>query len=38
MFKASATDDRLGIPLRAEAEEIHCAYPVAILAAQHPAQ
>jgi len=38
MFKASALDDRLGIPLRVDAEEIHCAYPVAILAAQRPAQ
>jgi ubiquinone/menaquinone biosynthesis C-methylase UbiE len=38
MFKASVTDDRLGIRLRVEAEEIHTAYPVAILAAQRPAQ
>jgi ubiquinone/menaquinone biosynthesis C-methylase UbiE len=36
MFKASAVHDRLGIPVRADAEEIHFAYPVAILAAQRP--
>jgi len=38
MFKASASDDSLGIAVRVEAEEIHFAYPVAILAAQRPAQ
>jgi ubiquinone/menaquinone biosynthesis C-methylase UbiE len=36
MFKASATDDRLGVPVRIDAEEIHVAYPVAILAAERP--
>jgi SAM-dependent methyltransferase len=37
MFKASAADDRLGIPIRVVADQIHYAYPVAILAAQRPA-
>jgi ubiquinone/menaquinone biosynthesis C-methylase UbiE len=37
MFKASAADDRLGIPIRIDAEEMHFAYPVAILAARRPA-
>jgi len=37
MFKASAADDRLGIPIRVDADKIHYAYPVAILAAQRPA-
>jgi ubiquinone/menaquinone biosynthesis C-methylase UbiE len=36
MFKASAADDRLGIPVRREGEKIHYAYPVTILAAQRP--
>jgi SAM-dependent methyltransferase len=38
LFKASAADDRLGIPVRLEADEIHYVYPVAILSAQHPVQ
>jgi len=36
MFKASAVDDRLGVPVRLEADEIYYAYPVAILAATRP--
>ena len=38
LFEASAIDDRLGVPVRIEGERIHYAYPVAILAAQRPAQ
>jgi ubiquinone/menaquinone biosynthesis C-methylase UbiE len=38
LFKASAADDRLGVPVRIEGDRIHYAYPVAILAAQRPAQ
>ena len=38
LFKASAGDDRLGVPVRIEGERIHYAYPVAILAAQRPPQ
>jgi ubiquinone/menaquinone biosynthesis C-methylase UbiE len=38
MFKSSAADDRLGIPVRLEGEKIHYAYPVAILAARRPVQ
>jgi len=37
MFKASAADDRLSIPIRIDADKIHYAYPVAILAARRPA-
>jgi ubiquinone/menaquinone biosynthesis C-methylase UbiE len=37
MFKASTLDDGLGIPVRLDGDEIHYAYPVAILAAQRPA-
>jgi len=33
MFKASADDDSLGIPVRLDGESIHYAYPVAIVAA-----
>jgi ubiquinone/menaquinone biosynthesis C-methylase UbiE len=33
MFKASAVEDRLGVPVRLDAGEIYYAYPVAILAA-----
>jgi hypothetical protein len=33
MSRASLRDDRLGIPLRAEGETIHYAYPVAVLVA-----
>jgi SAM-dependent methyltransferase len=38
MFKASASDDRLGIPVHLEDDKIHYAYPVTILAAQRPTQ
>jgi hypothetical protein len=38
LFKASAADDRLGVPVRIEGDRIHYAYPVAILAAQRPAE
>jgi len=38
LFRASAADDRLGVPVRVEGDRIHYAYPVAILAAQRPAQ
>ena len=38
MFKASASDDRLGIPVRIDGDKIHYAYPVTILAAQRPTQ
>jgi SAM-dependent methyltransferase len=37
MFRASAADDRLGVPVRLDGEEIYYAYPVAILAATRPA-
>jgi ubiquinone/menaquinone biosynthesis C-methylase UbiE len=37
MFKASATDDRLGVPVRLEADNVYYAYPVVILAATRPA-
>jgi ubiquinone/menaquinone biosynthesis C-methylase UbiE len=33
LFRASATDDRLGIPIRLEGSTIHYAYPVAVLVA-----
>jgi ubiquinone/menaquinone biosynthesis C-methylase UbiE len=36
MFRASAVNDRLGIPVRVEGDKIHYAYPVTILAAQRP--
>jgi SAM-dependent methyltransferase len=38
MFRASASDDRLGIPVRLEGDTIRYAYPVTILAAQRPAR
>ncbi len=38
LFKASAADDRLGVPVRLEADKIHYAYPVAILAAERVAR
>jgi SAM-dependent methyltransferase len=38
MFKASAADDRLGIPVRLDGDQIHYAYPVAVLAATRPAE
>jgi len=37
MFKASAADDRLGVPVRRDRDQIYYAYPVAILAATRPA-
>jgi ubiquinone/menaquinone biosynthesis C-methylase UbiE len=36
MFRASAADDRLGIPIRVEGETIHYVYPVAVLVADRP--
>ncbi len=33
MFKGSAADDRLGVPVRLDGDEVYYAYPVAILAA-----
>jgi len=36
MFKASAADGRLGVPVRIDADQIYYAYPVAILAASRP--
>jgi len=36
MFRVSASDDSLGIPVRLEGEAIHYAYPVAIVAATRP--
>jgi SAM-dependent methyltransferase len=36
MFRASAGDDSLGIPIRLDDEAIHYAYPVAIVAATRP--
>jgi ubiquinone/menaquinone biosynthesis C-methylase UbiE len=36
IFRASASDDRLGIPIRLEGQAIHYAYPVAILVADRP--
>jgi ubiquinone/menaquinone biosynthesis C-methylase UbiE len=38
MFRASATDDRLGVPVQIDGDDIHFAYPVTILAAQRPAR
>jgi SAM-dependent methyltransferase len=37
IFKSSAADDRLGVPVRLEEANIYYAYPVAILAATRPA-
>ncbi|MBV8350512.1 MAG: methyltransferase domain-containing protein [Mycolicibacterium sp.] len=37
MFRASAADDRLGVPVSLDGDTIHYAYPVAILAATRPA-
>jgi SAM-dependent methyltransferase len=37
MFKASAADDRLGVPVRLDRDQIYYAYPVAVLAASRPA-
>ena len=36
MFRQSASDDSLGIPVRLDGEAIHYAYPVAIVAATRP--
>ena len=36
MFKASASDDSLGIPVRLDGDTIHYAYPMAICAAVRP--
>jgi hypothetical protein len=36
IFAASVLDDRLGISIRRDAERIHYAYPVAVLAADRP--
>ncbi|HYB44648.1 MAG TPA: methyltransferase domain-containing protein [Candidatus Methylomirabilis sp.] len=36
LFRASAVDDRLGIPIRLEGERVHYAYPVAVLVADRP--
>jgi len=36
LFRASAVDDRLGIPIRPEGETIHYAYPVAVLVTDRP--
>jgi SAM-dependent methyltransferase len=36
MFRASAEDDSLGIPVRLDGETIHYAYPIAICAATRP--
>jgi SAM-dependent methyltransferase len=36
LFAASLEDDRLGIPMRREGDEIHFAYPVAILVSTLP--
>jgi ubiquinone/menaquinone biosynthesis C-methylase UbiE len=36
MFRASAADDSLGIPVRLDGEAIHYAYPIAICAATRP--
>ena len=37
LFRASAEDDRLGIPIRREGERVDYAYPVAILITDRPA-
>jgi len=36
IFRASARDDRLGIPIRIEGTHVNYAYPVAVLVATHP--
>jgi ubiquinone/menaquinone biosynthesis C-methylase UbiE len=36
IFRTSARDDRLGIPIRLEGRQINYAYPVAVLAATRP--
>jgi ubiquinone/menaquinone biosynthesis C-methylase UbiE len=37
LFRASAADDRLGIPIRVEGDRIHYAYPVVVLVTDRPA-
>jgi hypothetical protein len=37
LFKRSAVDDRLGIPIEVDGDTIRYAYPVTILAARRPA-
>ena len=36
IFRTSARDDRLGIPIRLDGTQVHYAYPVAVLAATRP--
>jgi ubiquinone/menaquinone biosynthesis C-methylase UbiE len=36
IFRASAQDDRLGIPIRLEGARVHYAYPVVVLAVNRP--
>ena len=36
IFRTSAHDDRLGIPIRLEGTQVHYAYPVAVLVATRP--
>jgi ubiquinone/menaquinone biosynthesis C-methylase UbiE len=36
LFRASASDDRLGIPIRVEGDRINYAFPVAVLVADRP--
>ncbi|HKB81767.1 MAG TPA: methyltransferase domain-containing protein [Burkholderiales bacterium] len=36
IFRTSASDDRLGIPVRLEGRHVHYAYPVAVLCATRP--
>ncbi|MBI3529494.1 MAG: methyltransferase domain-containing protein [Betaproteobacteria bacterium] len=36
IFRTSARDDRLGIPIRLEGTRVHYAYPVAVLVATRP--
>jgi hypothetical protein len=35
-LSAAIEDDRLGIPVRREGEDIHVAYPIVVLAAERP--
>jgi len=36
-FAAALDDDRLGLPLRRVGDQIHLAYPIAVLVATNPA-
>src|SRR5882724_1511789 len=36
IFRTSARDDRLGIPIRLDGTQVHYAYPVAVLSATRP--